>query len=103
MSQEAFSRPRRAFLGGLALRGFAAPAFFPRAALPWVQAFTTSSSFSLISRSPRLFGTPDDINVRLEELAKQGMNNWMFYITPNDPKKYELVETLSKGVIANFA
>jgi len=57
----------------------------------------------LISRSPRLFGTPDDINVRLEELAKQGMNNWMFYITPNDPKKYELVETLSKGVIANFA
>ena len=57
----------------------------------------------LISRALRLFGTPDDINVRLEELANQGLNNWMFYLTPNEPKKYELVEMLSKGVIANFA
>ena len=57
----------------------------------------------LISRSPRLFGTPDDINRRLEELAEMGLTNWMFYITPNDPGKYDLLDKLSNGVMPKFA
>ena len=57
----------------------------------------------LISRSPRLFGTPDDITRRLEELGEMGLTNWMFYITPNDPGRYDLLDKLSNGVIPNFA
>jgi len=57
----------------------------------------------LLSRSPRLFGTPEDINGRLEELAEMGLTNWMFYLTPTDPGKPELLEMLSGGVIPKFA
>ena len=57
----------------------------------------------LISRSPRLFGTPDDIGARLEELAETGLTNWMFYITPRDSGRYDLLEKLSGGVMPRFA
>ena len=57
----------------------------------------------LLSRSPRLFGTPEDVSVRLEELAGQGLTNWMFYITPRDQGRYEMLEMLSDGVMPRLA
>ena len=53
----------------------------------------------IISRSPKLFGTPDDIAKRLGERAAAGMNHWMFYITGTAEYRSNLVHQLATGVI----
>ena len=62
----------------------------------------------VISRSPRLWGTPEDINVCLAELAELGVTNWQFVVTPSfvgGPRfdRFDLIDKLSKQVIPNFA
>ncbi len=53
----------------------------------------------LVSRSPKLYGTPDDIVARLHELAADGMNHWMFYITGPADTRSTLVRRLTTEVI----
>ena len=53
----------------------------------------------LISRSPRLFGTPDDVRKRLIELAGNGLTDWMFYVTGPEPDRHLLLENLSNTSI----
>ena len=53
----------------------------------------------IVSRSPKLFGTPDDIVARLQELAAGGMNHWMFYITGAAEYRTDLVRRLTTEVI----
>ena len=53
----------------------------------------------LISRSPRLFGTPDDVSKRLIELAGNGLTDWMFYVTGPEPDRHLLLENLSNTSI----
>ena len=53
----------------------------------------------LLSRSPQIFGRPEDIAKRMRELAAKGMPHWMFYITGTKEARTTLVEKLTQGVI----
>jgi 5,10-methylenetetrahydromethanopterin reductase len=57
----------------------------------------------LISRSPRIFGTPDDVSNRLAEFEGKGLTDWMFYVSGPDHKKYDLLEKLTREVMPNFS
>ncbi len=55
----------------------------------------------LMSRSPRIFGTPADIAKRLGELRDQGLANWVLIAmgpTPTTPKT-DLIATLARDVL----
>ena len=57
----------------------------------------------IISRSPRLYGTPGDVTNRLMELARMGLTNWIFYVPGPDLDRFDLIDKLSKGVMPNLA
>ena len=55
----------------------------------------------IIEHSPRLWGTPDDICERLEELAGMGLHNWIFlqqskgtFVGGADAEKLDVIEKL---------
>ena len=52
----------------------------------------------LVERSPRLWGTPDDVAARLKELGSLGLCNWIYYIGRRADKR-GLVETLAREVV----
>ena len=56
----------------------------------------------LVTRSPRLWGTPEDISRRLVELGEMGVTNWLFYAGAAGANKLDLINKLSKGVMPNF-
>ena len=57
----------------------------------------------IIEQSPRLWGTPDDIHERLDELAGMGLTNWVFlqqsrgtFVGGADAEKLDLIEKLGE-------
>ncbi len=56
----------------------------------------------LLNRSPRLWGTPEDISRRIGELGDMGVNNWLFYAGHAGTDKLDLIDKLSKRVMPNF-
>ncbi len=64
----------------------------------------------LVERSPRLWGTPDDVTRRLRELGDMGLTNWMFLhhsggllVGGPDAAKYEQIDTLAQQIMPHFA
>tara|TARA_B100000686_G_scaffold327602_1_gene386668 strand:+ start:338 stop:1384 length:1047 start_codon:yes stop_codon:yes gene_type:complete len=56
----------------------------------------------LVGRSPQLWGTPDNVAARIEELGELGLHNWIFYIGRR-ADKHGLVKTLANEVIPQLA
>ena len=52
----------------------------------------------LVSRSPRLWGTPEDVSRRLAELADMGLANWIFF-TGRTEDKFGLIDKLTHEVM----
>ena len=57
----------------------------------------------IIEHSPRLWGTPEDIHTRLDELAAMGLTNWTFlqqsrgtFVGGADAEKLDLIEKLGE-------
>lgn len=57
----------------------------------------------LISRAPRLWGTPADVSKRLAEFRDMGLTNWMFYVGGPDLDRYDLLDKLSREVLPTLA
>jgi len=53
----------------------------------------------LMSRSPRLIGTPEDIQERLRELASMGATNWLFYVPGMGTEKEGTIRSLCDDVM----
>ena len=56
----------------------------------------------LLSRSPRLWGTPEDMSRRLVDLAEMGFTNWLFHGGFAGPDKLDFVKKVTKGILPNF-
>ena len=64
----------------------------------------------LLERSPRLFGRPEDVAARLNELGREyAMTDWIFYATTRgarvsaDAERRDLIEKLSRGDMPRLA
>ena len=55
----------------------------------------------IISRSPCLWGTPEEVADRLAELRERGIYNWMLY--PDNPEVDELTATRHLGKASELA
>lgn len=57
----------------------------------------------LISRAPRLWGTPADVRNRLAEFREMGLTNWIFFVGGPDLNRYDFLAKLSQEVIPTLA
>jgi 5,10-methylenetetrahydromethanopterin reductase len=56
----------------------------------------------ILSRAPGLWGTPNNVSRRLEELAAMGLTNWMFFVGRMHIDRLDMINKLSKEVLPNF-
>lgn len=56
----------------------------------------------LLDRSPRLWGTPEDITRRLRDLRQQGLTKWVFNLGGVGIDRLGVIEALANDVIPNL-
>ena len=57
----------------------------------------------VLSRSPRLWGTPDDVTQRLHEFGALGLRKWIFYVGGADFDLRDTIDKLAHQVMPNFS
>ena len=53
----------------------------------------------LISRSPQLWGTPQDVAARFESNFEAGMTNWTIFVGGAEEDRFDFVDTLANDVV----